>query len=178
MKPITHTTPRIAAFGLCLLAACAPATQRVGPGGGLAGPADEAAVLGLWAYEVSGSCFLFQGDLIITRDRSGLTARLTERPAPTDLRDRQRCAGRRTAPATIVMDEVTYDGEMLVFTGASRSGFTHPFRVHGRVTVQHDTLTGSLAIEGSSGNILRNEAAGMTATRADQGRQQPLTRFL
>lgn len=34
-------------------------------------------------------------------------------------------------------------------------------------------MGGSLTIDGSLGNIIRNEAAGMEALRAERGRQQP-----
>ncbi len=181
MKPFTRTKTRTVALCLCLLAACAPATQLADPTGGFAGPTDEGAVLGVWAYEVTGSCFLLRGDLFITQNRSGLSGRLTEKPFAANedpdtmqrIRDQQRCDGRRAIPATIIMDEIHFDGEMLVFAGASTGELGNPYRVNGRVKVKTDTMSGSLTIDGSSGNIIRNEAARMKATRADRGRRQP-----
>lgn len=172
-----HLKTLLGALGLCLIAACAPATQLADPTGGLVGPTDEDSILGRWAYEVSGSCFLLRGDLLITRDRGGLGVRLTEKPIGANegpdtmqrLRDQQRCAGQRAVPATITMDEVAFDGEMLVFSGASTIEIGSPFRLHARVKVQGDELDGTLAIDGSRGNIIRNEAASLKATRTDHG---------
>ena len=170
------------ALSLCLfvLAGCAPVGPVALPGGRV-GPVDEAAVLGVWTYEVSGSCFLLRGDLYITRGQGGLSGRLTEKPFDANegpdpmqrIRDQQRCGGRRAIPATIIMDEIHFDGEMLVFAGASRGELGNPYRVNGHVKVKNDALSGSLTIDGSSGNIIRNEAARMKATRADRGRRQP-----
>lgn len=181
MKYVTHTRIRIAVLGLCLLAACAPATKMADPAGGLAGPIDESTALGLWAYEVTGSCFLLRGDLLITRDRSGLSARLTEKPFAANespdlmqtLRDQQRCAGRRGVSSTIVMDEVCLEGEMLVFSGSSMIELGTPFRLHGRVKVKDNELSGTLTIDGSQGDVIRNEAARMEATRQERGGEQP-----
>ena len=170
MKNINKTW--LAALGLCLLAACAPVTKLAEPTGGLMGPVNEDTIVGVWEYEVNGSCFLFQGILIITRDSGGLAGRLTERSDLYDARVQQRCAGRRTVPATILTDEMTFDGELLVFSGASTGELGNPFRVTGRLKVELDEMSGSLGIDGSSGNILRNEAATMVALREDGDRRQ------
>ena len=175
MKYVTRT--RIAALGLCLLVGCAPAIQEIDPTGGLAGPANENAVLGVWAYEVDGSCFLLQGRLIITKEQGGLSVRLNEVPHAANegpdsmqrLRDQQRCAGIRAVPANIVMDEVSFDGRMLVFAGTSTGELGTPFRVTGRLKVAPETLDGTLAIDGRVGGRGRNEAARMSATRDDEG---------
>ena len=171
---------RIAALGLCLLVGCAPATQLSDPTGGLVGPVDENALLGVWAYEVNGSCFLLQGRLIITKEQGGLSVRLNEIPFAANegpdsmqrLRNQQRCAGIRAAPANIVMDEVSFDGEMLIFAGASTGELGTPFRVNGRLKGGPDALDGTLAIDGRVGGLGRNEAASMSATRDDEGFRQ------
>ncbi|MCH8962926.1 MAG: hypothetical protein IH820_16845 [Bacteroidetes bacterium] len=175
---IARLTP---ALSLCLfvLAGCAPAGQVAEPGGRV-GPVDEAAVLGVWTYEVTGSCFLLRGDLYITRGQSGLSGRLTEKPFPANVgpdpfetqKDQRRCP-QRAIPATITLTEITFDGRTLVFSGSSSDQMTAPFSLQGRATVNDGRMRGTLAINGSLGNVGRSEAARLKATRARGGSGQP-----
>ncbi len=175
---IARLTP---ALSLCLfvLAGCAPAGQVAEPGGRV-GPVDEAAVLGVWTYEVTGSCFLLRGDFYITRGQSGLSGRLTEKPFPANIgpdpfeaqKDQRRCP-QRAIPATITLTEITFDGRTLVFSGSSSDQMTAPFSLQGRATVNNETMRGTLAISGSFGNVGRSEAASLKATRARGRGGQP-----
>ncbi len=168
-------------LSLCLfvLAGCAPVGPVAMPGGRV-GPVDEAAVLGVWTYEVTGSCFLLRGDLYLTRGQSGLSGRLTEKPFPANVgpdpfeaqKDQRRCP-RRALPATIILDEITYDGGTLVFSGAATDPLTSPFSLQGQATVNNGTMRGTLSISGSLGNVGRSEAASLKATRARADGQQP-----
>lgn len=127
MKHLPHIKIGFAALCLGLLVGCAPAVHIAEPGGQV-GPTDKAAVVGFWTYDVTGSCFLLRGTLLIIEDRGGLSVRLTEQPVTAGqnpdtmqrLRDQQRCNGVRAMPVTIAMDEVSFDGTMLVFRAASR----------------------------------------------------------
>ncbi len=178
----TQTTRLTTALSLCLfvLAGCAPVGQVAEPGGRV-GPVNEAAVLGIWTYEVTGSCFLLRGDLYITRGQSGLSGRLTEKPFPANVgpdpfeaqKDQQRCP-RRARPATIILDEITYNGGTLVFSGAAAATMTSPFSLRGRATLNNGTMRGTLSISGSLAKVGRNEVASLNATRAGADGQQPL----
>ncbi len=175
---ITRLTP---ALSLCLfvLAGCAPAGHVAEPGGRV-GPVDEAAVLGVWTYELTGSCFLLRGDLYITRGQSGLSGRLTEKPFPANVgpdpleaqKDQRRCRQRAIA-ATITLTEITFDGRTLVFSGSSSDQLTASFSLQGRATVNDGRMRGTLSISGSLGNVGRNESACLKATRARGGSGQP-----
>ncbi len=175
----TQTTTLTLSLCLFVLASCAPVGQVALPGGRV-GPVDEAAVLGVWTYEVTGSCFLLRGDLYITRGQSGLSGRLTEKPFPANVRpdsfeaqrDQKRCP-RRAIPATIILDEIAYDGGTLVFSGTAMDQITSPFSLQGRATVNNGTMRGTLSISGSLGNVGRSEAASLKATRTRADGQQP-----
>ena len=176
LKTISITT---LALSLLVLAGCAPAGQVAEPGG-RAGPVDEGAVLGVWTYEVSGSCYLLRGTFYITRSESGLSGRLTENPYPATVdpnslelqKDRKRCPKRAT-PSTITLNDLTFDGETLVFSGSSSDQLTAPFSLIGRATVNDGTMRGTLSISGGLGNVGRNEAARLKATRAEGSGGQP-----
>ena len=169
------------ALSLCLfvLAGCAPVGPVTMPGGRV-GPVDEAAVLGVWTYEVSGSCFLLRGDLYITRGQSGLSGRLTEKPFPANVgpdpleaqRDQRRCR-QRAIPATITLTAITFDGRTLVFSGSSSGQLTAPFSLQGRATVNDGRMRGTLSISGNLRNVGRNEVAHLKATRTRRGSGQP-----
>ena len=177
----TQTTRLALVLSLCLFvpAGCAPVGQVAEPGGRV-GPVDEAAVLGVWTYEVTGSCFLLRGDLYIDRSQGGLSGRLTEKPFPANVgpdpfeaqRDQRRCP-QRAIPATITLTEITFDGRTLVFSGSSSDQMTAPFSLQGRATVNDGRMRGTLAISGSLGNVGRSEAASLKATRARADGQQP-----
>ncbi len=169
------------ALSLCLfvLAGCAPVGPVALPGGRV-GPVDEAAVLGVWAYEVSGSCFLLRGDLYITRGPSDLSGRLTEKPFPANVgpdpfevqKDQRRCP-QRAIPATITLTEITFDGRTLVFSGSSSDQLTASFSLQGRATVNDGSMRGTLTISGTLGKVGRSESARLKATRARRGSGQP-----
>ncbi len=177
----TQTTRLALVLSLCLfvLAGCAPAGQVAEPGGRV-GPVDEAAVLGVWTYEVAGSCFLLRGDLSITRGQSGLSGRLTEKPFPANVgldpleaqRKQRRCRPRAT-PTTITLTEITFDGRTLVFSGSSSDQLTASFSLQGRATVNDGSMRATLSISGTLGNVGRNETARLKATRARRGSGQP-----
>ena len=158
---------------LVLLAGCAPAAEVATPAGGRAGPVDESAVTGRWTYDVAGSCFLLQGDLVLTSGPGGLSGRLVERPVSPTLgpdpqqtrRDRQRCAGGRAVPATLALDDVRFDGTTLIFTGETPPEMPSPFRLEARATVADGTMRGTLAISGQLDDIIRQESATLTARR-------------
>ncbi len=177
----TQTTRLALVLSLCLFvpAGCAQAGQVAEPGGRV-GPVDEAAVLGVWTYEVTGSCFLLRGDLYIDRSQGGLSGRLTEKPFPANvgpdpfeaLKDQRRCP-RRAIPATIILDEIAYDGRTLVFSGAATDQLTSPFSLQGRATVNNGMMRGTLSISGSLGNVGRSEAASLKAAHTRADGQQP-----
>lgn len=159
------------AVSLFVLAGCAPARPVAEPGG-KAGPVDESAVLGVWTYEISGSCYLLRGNFYITRGQSGLSGRLTENPYPATVdpnslelqKDRKRCP-RRATPFTLTLNDLTFDGETLVFSGSSSDQLTAPFTLIGRATVEDEQMRGTLSISGGLGNVGRSEAASIKATR-------------
>ncbi len=172
----TQTTRLTLSLCLFVFASCAP-VEPVALPGGIVGPVDEAAVLGVWTYEVTGSCYLLRGDLYITTGQSGLSGRLTEKPfAANDpferQKDQQRCP-RRARPATINLDQITYNGGTLVFSGAA-DPMTSPFSLRGQATVNNGTMRGTLSIIGSLAKVGRNEVASLNATRAGADGQQPL----
>ena len=175
----TQTTTLTLSLCLFVLASCAPVEPVAEPGGSV-GPVDEAAVLGVWTYEVTSSCFLLRGDLYITRGQSGLSGRLTEKPFSANVgldpfeaqKDQQRCP-RRARPATIILDEITYNGGTLVFSGTAMDQITSPFSLQGRATVNNGTMRGTLSISGSLGNVGRSEAASLKAAHTRADGQQP-----
>lgn len=177
-----YLSPRASALSLCLclFLGCAPAAELAPPGDARESPADESAVLGVWSYGVSGSCFLLHGEITIVRDSGGLAGQLVERPFPANFgpdplqlqQDRQRCIGGRSVPVTIAL-EVSFDGETLVFSGATAPEMPDRFRLRARALVGGGSMSGSLAISGSLDNIIRNESATFKAQRERRGEQQP-----
>ena len=175
---IARLTP---ALSLCLfvLAGCAPVGQVAMPGGRV-GPVDEAAVLGVWTYEITSSCLLLRGDLYITRGQSGLSGRLTEKPFPANVgpdpfeaqKDQRRCP-QRAIPATITLTAITFDGRTLVFSGSSSDQLTASFSLQGQATMNDGRMRGTLSISGTLGNVGRSETARLKATRTRGESGQP-----